>query len=590
MAAQADKSSLYIAKYRTERLIIASRLVLAAFAILAVGLEPIPAAPYADPDSLLRLVYLGFAAVLVLLTWQRYHIIHRIGLISHLFDLAVLGLLLLFTATPADYFYVYMLFPVVAASLRWGWRGMLWTLLVVVLFYITLVLSWHWSSLDRPYFDWQQVAVYLLVFIGHLLAVTMLLGYLTHQYDWLRQEIIRLAEWPRHIPEDSLSSELVRTVATIFGVPRLIMIWDEPDEPWLNLTYYRNGHVLHSRESPTSFQPPVASALRNSHFLCPDVRRRKPTLISDERNGQRRWHGSPLNTALQEQYGIGSVLALRLQDTLNGWLFILDKEDLTADDLMLGEIVARQVNTDMGGLYRSRQPELQAQSAVSGDGINLARNLHDGLLQNLTSIALKLQAAQAQLRRNPEAVRLLLQDLQATIAREQFELRTFVDRFKPFFAESSEDKPILPLSERLRNLTRRVSRDWPILVETALKPAVRTIPAELDDELYNIIHEALINAARHGQGTRIHLALDVRDDEILLTVEDDGRGFPFQGRYDLATLKTMRQEPASLGSRISRLGGDLVIHSSAGGSRLDIRLPLHGAAALAQHNSRAETE
>ncbi len=579
--AASHKSSLYIAQYPTERLIIASRLVLASFSILATGLDPIPTSPHADPDSLLRMVYLGFAGALVFLSWQRYHIIHRIGLITHLFDLAVLGLLLLFATTLADYLYVHMLFPVVAASLRWGWRGMLWTLLVVMLAYMALALSDHWSPHGQPPAELTQVAVYLPVFVGHLLAVAMLLGYLAHQYAWSRQEIIRLADWPRDIPEDSLSNELVRTVATIFRAPRIIMIWDEPDEPWLNLTYFHNGHVLYSRESPTSFQPLVATALQESHFLCPDVRGKKPVLVHDDHHHQRHWHGSPLNNTLRRQYNISSVLALRLRtDPLDGWLFVLDKEDMTADDLLLGEIVTRQVTTDMSGLYRLQRPVPQLQSEFIEDGVALARNLHDGLLQNLTSIALKLQAAQTQLGRNPEAARVLLQDLQQAIVREQSELRTFVERFKPFFAETVTSGSPKPLPERLRELTRRISRDWPTLVEVAFKPAVRTIPIELNDELYYIVQEALTNAARHSQCTRIHLAMDVRDGNILLSVEDDGRGFPFQGRYDLAALKTMRQGPVSLGSRISQLGGNLVVYSSTSGSRLDVHVPLASATAF----------
>ena len=55
---------------------------------------------------------------------------------------------------------------------------------------------------------------------------------------------------------------------------------------------------------------------------------------------------------------------------------------------------------------------------------------------------------------------------------------------------------------------------------------------------------------------------------------DDGRGFPFQGTYDLAALNGMNDGPLTLKERVAELGGDLRLTSADTGTELVITLPL----------------
>ena len=66
--------------------------------------------------------------------------------------------------------------------------------------------------------------------------------------------------------------------------------------------------------------------------------------------------------------------------------------------------------------------------------------------------------------------------------------------------------------------------------------------------------------------------------ELLLSVWYQGRGFAgFEGRHDLASLNRMKVGPRTLKERVSASGGSLVIESSEGGARVEVRLPLQGA-------------
>jgi signal transduction histidine kinase len=57
-------------------------------------------------------------------------------------------------------------------------------------------------------------------------------------------------------------------------------------------------------------------------------------------------------------------------------------------------------------------------------------------------------------------------------------------------------------------------------------------------------------------------------------VQDDGKGFPFVGSYDLAALNKLDNAPLTLRERVTELGGDLHILSGASGAHLRITLPL----------------
>jgi signal transduction histidine kinase len=83
----------------------------------------------------------------------------------------------------------------------------------------------------------------------------------------------------------------------------------------------------------------------------------------------------------------------------------------------------------------------------------------------------------------------------------------------------------------------------------------------------------MVNAARHANASVISVALSVAEDDLKLEVVDDGRGFPFQGTYDLARLDAMNKGPLTLKERVAQLDGDLTLKSMDTGTTLLMRLP-----------------
>jgi signal transduction histidine kinase len=96
-------------------------------------------------------------------------------------------------------------------------------------------------------------------------------------------------------------------------------------------------------------------------------------------------------------------------------------------------------------------------------------------------------------------------------------------------------------------------------------------PLSLDGKraLYRIAQEALHNIVKHAHASAVFLRLEKQDNELVLEVRDDGKGFdpaePFQGHLGLRSMK----------ERATRLGGTCSLASTpAQGTWLCVRLPL----------------
>jgi signal transduction histidine kinase len=133
----------------------------------------------------------------------------------------------------------------------------------------------------------------------------------------------------------------------------------------------------------------------------------------------------------------------------------------------------------------------------------------------------------------------------------------------------------MSLGQRLEELRQRIERQWDIHVRLT-GDSIAGIPEELLEGTYRLAQESIVNAARHADASVIDVRLTRTDTGLELRIADDGRGFTFQGTYDLEALNTMDTGPLTLKERVSDLGGNLVITSTETGTELVITLPLPG--------------
>lgn len=212
------------------------------------------------------------------------------------------------------------------------------------------------------------------------------------------------------------------------------------------------------------------------------------------------------------------------------------------------------------------------QSTVVEERQRLARDLHDGLLQALTGIALQLETTQRLLAdQNTDAARERLQAIQVLLLEEQGRLRGLIDQLKnPRQAATAANTH---WQARLLGLAQQIELEWGLPATVSIQGAVADLPARLAEDIYLLVCEALTNSARHAGATRGQAKIAVEPDRIRIRVQDNGRGFAFQGRYDLAQLTLLGWGPQSLIGRIAALRGQLILKSSRSGSCLDIIVP-----------------
>jgi signal transduction histidine kinase len=197
----------------------------------------------------------------------------------------------------------------------------------------------------------------------------------------------------------------------------------------------------------------------------------------------------------------------------------------------------------------------------------IARELHDEVGQTITALRVELANAE-KLRSGPdEAFRHHLEEAKELAART---LRTVRDLATGLRPSVLDDLGVAPALEwQARQHTRRTGTP----VEVSIDQLPEHLPEGHRTCLYRVVQEALTNCARHAEARQIHVALHAEVERLLLTVEDDGRGFPSPPPGGLGLI--------GIEERVRELGGTLGIDSQPGkGTVLKISLPLpKGAAA-----------
>lgn len=537
---------------RSERMIAVTRGVLVLFSLVAVWLDPPERAHLTPAIIALLIVYLAYSATMIALVWTRPAWISHIRLPTHVIDLAVFSVMYVLTEGPTNPFFVYFVFSIFCGALRWEWRGTLWTALAAATIYIGIGVYTGATELD---FGLNRFIVRLV----YLVVIATLLAYLGVHEERVRREIAQLAGWPRLTATDDegLLRGLLSHVGGLLRCPRIVLVWDELEEPWVNTAAWTRDGITIERHPPGRFHPLVAEGLEGSSFLCDGP------YVSHATARSANYLEPALNPDLAGRYVSGQAMALRVAgEHVSGLLLCLDRQEMTLDDLALGEVAVRELAGALDQHYLAEQLRLLA---VSEERLKLARDLHDGVLQSLTAARLQIDALAAELNgTNRERLRAV----ERAIAVEQGELRTFIAGLQPRPVTASHTA----LAQRFETLKERIERQWGLRVSIAIRPDSLTLPEQLASDVHLMVQEGLVNVARHASASRADVEIVLESGSLHISVSDDGRGFPFQGRLEAPELKS-GMGPRSLRERVMALGGTIAVESSSSGSRVELSLP-----------------
>jgi signal transduction histidine kinase len=210
-------------------------------------------------------------------------------------------------------------------------------------------------------------------------------------------------------------------------------------------------------------------------------------------------------------------------------------------------------------VHRGRVMRLRAQYlATFTERARVARELHDTLLQGLTAISMQLGALRGRLSSGPPGPPQELAQIQDAVSRCLQETRQAVRGLREQERTDHLGPALARLGQRLRG-TSAVAFDL----------AVQGTPARLShavaDQLYRIGQEAITNAFKHAQASKIEVRLVYQPGAVALTVADDGRGFdadrPSADAGEHFGLVGLRE-------RVQQIAASLSIRAGAGGGTI----------------------
>jgi PAS domain S-box-containing protein len=199
----------------------------------------------------------------------------------------------------------------------------------------------------------------------------------------------------------------------------------------------------------------------------------------------------------------------------------------------------------------------------------IARQLHETAAQGLAGLAVNLtivKTSAADL--SPRASACLSESLELAEQCSR-EIRTISYLLHPPLVDEAGLAPALGW------YTAGFAQRSGIEAHVDVSPEFGRLPSELELTLYRIVQEALTNIHRHSGSKTARICLERRPNEIVLTVADEGHGFPS------AALGIAGPESADIGvgipgmrERLRQLGGRLHIQTGSRGTTLTAILPL----------------
>jgi signal transduction histidine kinase len=187
----------------------------------------------------------------------------------------------------------------------------------------------------------------------------------------------------------------------------------------------------------------------------------------------------------------------------------------------------------------------------------LERNIHDGAQQQLVALSVKLRLAEQLVEREPVKARELLADLQSDAAATLDDLRDLARGiYPPLLADRG-------LSAALEAQARRSS-----LIVAVHPDGVGRYGQDVEAAVYFCCLEALNNAAKYSEASRVDIRLSTGDGELRFEVSDDGRGFD----RSVTSYGTGLQ---GMADRLDAIGGSIDVVSAPGeGTTVIGRLPV----------------
>ncbi len=228
--------------------------------------------------------------------------------------------------------------------------------------------------------------------------------------------------------------------------------------------------------------------------------------------------------------------------------------------------IQAELESDLGALRRAntelrRLSEVDAANAALAERTRLAREIHDGLAQDLWYAKLKQGRLAQEPSLEPDA-RTTAREVLAAIDSALVEARQAVMTMR------ADPMPTSTREEVLHSYVDDFADRFGVRAEFTTSGQLPRLAPRTEAEVLRIVQEALTNVRRHADATVVRVATEGQSDAAVVSIADNGRGFdPDDVPADRFGLKGMRE-------RAELIGAALAIDARpADGTRVTLRIP-----------------
>ncbi len=207
---------------------------------------------------------------------------------------------------------------------------------------------------------------------------------------------------------------------------------------------------------------------------------------------------------------------------------------------------------------------------------DLARDIHDGPAQMLSAIIMHLSFVAELAVREPERLGPEIALVRETAAKALQQIRSMIFELRPVILQTEG------LIAALSSYVKRLNEVEGMTVHADLQDWPDRLPDNIEEIGFAIVQEAISNTKKHAEASNTWLQVSRRDDCLVVSVRDDGKGF------DSARVEALEARGGHLGllnmrERAEMVGGELVIRSQPGwGTRVTLTIPLSDSPAVDQ--------
>lgn len=267
---------------------------------------------------------------------------------------------------------------------------------------------------------------------------------------------------------------------------------------------------------------------------------------------------SKTRATLAEQAGLRSAVGfpVRLKDEVVAVLELFSEQVREPSGELL-EMMS-DLGSQLGRVVERRRLQMEFAEGIMRRHRDLGQELHDGLGQDLTALVYRTRALTQKLtKKERKPVETIAKGLLAALRR----MRSISKRLFPSEIRGADLVP------SLRELATDTRATYPVSCRFEGNEYVRPVDAKIASHLLRIAQEAVLNSVKHAKPKHIVIGLRRSSDSLVLTVRDDGRGFPKEPRKRGTGLKIMEY-------RASLIGGALtIVATPSGGTVVTCTVP-----------------